>query len=80
MTTNQYDQFDKALLAQIRAGRNTVMQLDSDASGLRALAEPHCRKGLFGDRVPTVRIIDRRLQAMRKRGLLRFNGKGWVAL
>jgi len=78
MSTNQYDQFDKALLAQIRAGRNTVRQLDTDASGMRALADPHRRRDLFGGRVPAVRVIDLRLQALRKRGLIRFNGKAWV--
>lgn len=78
MTKNQYDQFDKALLEQIAAGRNTVRQLDTDASGMRALAEPYRLRGLFGGRVPAVRIIDLRLQALRKRGLIRFNGKAWV--
>jgi hypothetical protein len=72
-----YRDFDQALLAQLRAGRNTITQLDNTASGLRELAGPHCRRGLLGGRVPPVRIIDRRLQALRKQGAVRFNGRSW---
>lgn len=75
-----YADFDAALLAQIAGGRNTMMSLDSVASGLITRAEPFCTKDRYGNRKPAFRIIDRRLQALRKRGKIRFNGKAWVRL
>ncbi len=80
MSSNDYTAFDKALLDAIAAGHNKMASLDSDASGLRKLAEPHELSGLFGKRVPASRVIDRRLQALRKRGDLWFNGRNWVRL
>jgi hypothetical protein len=79
MSNGDYTEFDKALLSAIANGHRTMSLLDSDASGLRKLAEPHTAK-LFGARVPTSRVIDRRLQALRKRGDLWFNGRYWVRL
>lgn len=67
-----YAAFDKRLLQNIVAGRNTFMLLDSVSSGLLPLAEPFCNR-----RTSPYRIIDRRLQALRKRGLIRFDGKVW---
>jgi len=75
--TDRYHDFDQALLAQLRAGRTTMKQLDTDASGLRELSESHRRPGLLSRPVPPVRVIDQRLRALQKRGLVRFTGRAW---
>lgn len=78
MQFDKFQEFDQALLAQIRAGRTTMRQLDTEASGLRKLAWPHCTRGLLSRPVPPPRVIDERLRELRKRGLVRFTGKAWV--
>jgi hypothetical protein len=78
MQFDKFQEFDQALLAQIRAGRTTMRQLDTDASGLRKLAWPLCTRGLLSRPVPPPRLIDERLRALQKRGVIRFNGKAWV--
>lgn len=78
MHFDKFHEFDQALLAQIRAGRTTMRQLDTDASGLRKLAWPLCTRGLLSRPVPPPRLIDERLRALQKRGVIRFNGKAWV--
>lgn len=78
MQFDKFHEFDQALLAQIRAGRTTMRQLDTDASGLRKLAWPLCTRGLLSRPVPPPRLIDERLRALQKRGVIRFNGKAWV--
>jgi hypothetical protein len=75
-----YTEFDKALLTQIAAGRDTMMRLDSAESGLNKLAEPLRVKDRWGHLTPYFRVIDRRLQALRKRGEIRFDGKVWVKI
>ena len=78
MQFDKFHEFDQALLAQIRAGRTTMRQLDTDASGLRELAWPLCTRGLLSRPVPPPRVIDERLRALQKQGVIRFNGKAWV--
>ena len=78
MQFDKFHEFDQALLAQIRAGRTTMRQLDTDASGLRELAWPLCARGLLSRPVPPPRLIDERLRALQKRGVIRFTGKAWV--
>jgi len=80
MERTNYTEFDKGLLVAIALGYNTMSKLDSKDSGLHDLAEPYRRNGLFGEAVPASRVIDRRLQALRKLGKLRFNGRYWVRL
>jgi hypothetical protein len=75
MAKPDYQEFDRALLAQIQSGRNTMARLD-DISILGTLADPHRENG----RTPAFRVIDRRLQALRKAGKLRWDGKVWVVL
>lgn len=77
MKIGKFDDFDNALLAQVRAGRGTMRQLDTDASGLRALAWPLCTRGLMNRPVPPPRMISDRLQALAGEGLIRFNGSNW---
>lgn len=74
---HNYAEFDKSLLMLIVAGRNTMVMLDSVQSGLHRLAEPFCTTDRWGNKTPHFRIIDRRLQALRKKGEIRFNGKIW---
>lgn len=80
MSKPDYTSFDAELLRLIAAGRNRMALLDSrhgDNQGLRDLALPHC-KVINGRRViDPWQIIDRRLQALRKAGKIRHDGKVW---
>lgn len=73
MAKPNYKEFDRALLTQIQAGRNKMMLLDDGESGLPVLAMPF----RDGGGTPVFRVIDRRLQALRKAGKLHWNGKVW---
>lgn len=73
---SKYDEFDKALLDLIANGYNTLTVLDTDKTGLRALAEPHRTNDRFG-KTPYFRVIDRRLQALRKVGKIHYQDKRW---
>lgn len=77
MAKPDYKEFDQALLNQIKSGRNAMKLLIQDASGLRTLAAPHQTIDR-GSKTPVYRIIDRRLQALRKAGKLRWDGKVWA--
>jgi hypothetical protein len=78
MNCPDYTEFDQALLQMISEGWSTMAQLETN-SKLRALAEPHrVKQGLWGVPTPTFRVIDRRLQALRKRGQIRYDGKAWA--
>ena len=79
MEIGKFEDFDKALLAQVRAGNGTMRQLDTDASGLRALAWPLCTRGLLSRPVPPPRVISERLQVLSEEGLIRFNRGKWEA-
>lgn len=69
---SDYSQFDAALLAHIAAGKNTFLQLEHQTD-LKAMAEPFCNR-----LTPPFRIIDRRLQALRKKGQIAYSTKhGW---
>lgn len=72
----KYDEFDKKLLDLIKAGKNKMALLEED-DDLRALAKQHQNADRYGDPVPVFRVIDRRLQALRQRGKLWFNGTRW---
>jgi hypothetical protein len=72
MAKPNYEEFDRTLLAQIEAGIGTMKRLEWIPE-LRALAAPH----QDGVRTPVYRVIDRRLQALRKAGKLRWSGKVW---
>ncbi len=78
MSDRDFQDFDNALLAQVRAGRGTMRQLDTDASGLRELAWPLCRRGLLSRPVPPPRVIKERLQALEQRRMVHYNGTAWV--
>ena len=78
MLYDNYTEFDAALLAQVRAGRGTMRELDTDASGLRDLAWTVARKTLLSRPAPPPRVIADRLQVLFARGVIRHNGKSWV--
>lgn len=80
MQFDRFEDFDKALLAQVRVGPGTMRQLDTDASGLRKLAWPVCMRGLLSRPIPPPRLIDERLRVLQQRGLVRFTGKAWVGV
>lgn len=73
MEKPDYQEFDGALMAYIDAGRNTMLMLDCAASGLARLADQHRKEG----KTPLFRVIDRRLQALRKAGKIIFTRNGW---
>ena len=73
---SKYEALDKAILKNIEIGCNTMTLLDS-VKALRPLIEPHRVKDRFGHLTPEFRVIDRRLQAMRKAGTIRFINKAW---
>lgn len=66
-----YTEFDAALLAHIKAGKNKAMNLEYQGDIIR-LAAPHASTSS-----PVFRVVDRRLQALRRAGKIRFNGKHW---
>lgn len=78
MELNEFAELDKALLAQVRAGRGTMRQLDTDASGLRELAWPLCSRGMMNRPVPPPRVITERLVALEQRGMVHFTGRAWA--
>lgn len=74
MSADKYAQLDAAIVQAIREGKTTFTPLtaavDKQAD---ALAKPDRYGQLDG-----WRVIDRRLQAMRRRGVLQFSHKtGW---
>jgi hypothetical protein len=76
---SKYTEFDAALIAQISVGRNKMVLLNSYSSGLRVSAMPF--RNIDSLR-PTdaFRVIDRRLQYLRKAGKIRFSAGAWEVL
>ncbi len=66
-----YTEVDAELLAQIQAGNNRAKLLCGQARLLKKV-EPFC-----SHESPDWRVIDRRLQALRKKGVIRHDGKVW---
>ena len=79
MLNDKFTDFDAALLTQVRAGRGTMRELDTDASGLRDLAWTVACKNLLSRPAPPPRVIADRLQVLFARGAIRHTGKAWVA-
>lgn len=72
MSKPDYAAFDAELLAQINAGRNKMMLLDTHKP-LLELALPFAA----ASKSPEFRVIDRRLQALRKAGNIHYTGQVW---
>lgn len=64
---NQYDALDAEILDAIDKGVRTFTAIHNR---VEALTKPHSLRNHF-------RVTDRRLQALRKRGLVRFRDKEW---
>lgn len=79
MSKPDYTAFDAELLRLIAAGKNKMMLLDSRKENglLFELAKPHCMTDRSRWGVDPWRIIDRRLQALRKKGKIAFSRNGW---
>lgn len=71
MTKPDYNAFDAMLLDQIRHGKNRMVHLSAHKP-LLEMAKPFCTSRT-GTHYPTPewRIIDRRLQALRKAGKIK---------
>lgn len=72
MSKPDYTDFDALLLDQIRAGKTRMAQLEMHKP-LLELAKPFCAntRTRSGYTTPEWRVIDRRLQALRKAGTIK---------
>jgi hypothetical protein len=66
--THDYTDFDKKMLALIDAGKNTAAAL---TTALDADAKP-----LMSQPKEEFRVVDRRLQALRKKGVITWERRG----
>lgn len=73
MTKPDYSQFDALLLDAIKGGRTSFSFL-ANHKPLIDLARPFCA----GTDTPEWRIIDRRLQALRKAGKIKRASQTWT--
>jgi hypothetical protein len=79
MIMTDYTEFDKALLAEIARAPQNLTRL----MGNRPLCELAKSLGLIdylGNRASMYRIFDRRLQALRRAGKIRYTGRVWEAI
>lgn len=67
-----FTEFDAKLLQLIDAGCNTLSLLET-APGLKPMATKLATAPFYEE----FRVIDRRLQAARRAGKIRYNGKHW---
>lgn len=77
---NNYEKLDFLIVEAVKAGANTFAAIDDGAvhqEALRLREEDKNRRG-YNARL-AYRHIDHRLQALRKRGLIKhLKGQGWV--
>lgn len=76
MTRPDYSGFDAELLAMIGGGINTFAQLQAHQMLFDA-TKPFCALSKSPSGTPPWRIIDRRLQALRKAGRIAYSGGKW---
>jgi len=76
---HDYTNFDAALIEAIKSGKKHMASLED---ALAKFTHPFREKDRWGSLTPEFRIIDRRLQALRKAGRIKFMGKieGWRVL
>lgn len=74
-----YSKFDAALLASIGTRPRNFTELTTRRE-LVALVESLGAKSKSGHPVPTDRIFDRRLQALRRAGRIRYSRGKWEAV
>ncbi|MFP5338444.1 MAG: hypothetical protein ACLGIW_08130 [Gammaproteobacteria bacterium] len=70
--SKDFTAFDAKLLELIETGCNTMRQLEFDP-----VLKPMASKLATGPFYEEFRVIDRRLQAARRAGKIRYNGKHW---
>lgn len=76
-----YAEFDAALLGHIRSAVKPIKMAELESKqDLRELADPHQDVTRWGDVTPVFRVIDRRLQSLRKAGMVRSTTVGWVVV
>lgn len=68
METNRFDNLDAAILKAIDAGLTTYWAI---SQRVQELAKPHTQRPDWS------RVVDRRLQALRKKGAITFEKKEW---
>jgi len=75
MSGNDYTKLDEAIIRAIRGGATTFSSIASQGNGSHVIDEAGVFTGCGVDR-----LIDRRLQALRKLGVVEFKGGklGWV--
>ncbi|WP_454691188.1 hypothetical protein [Achromobacter aloeverae] len=71
---SKYAQIDAAILDAIKAGRTTFAEMQT--SGLMVILAPVCTVDRYGDSQEW-RVLDRRLQALRKAGRITFYKGQW---
>ena len=72
-----YEEFDKILMAEIWAGRGNKGIFTKQASPVSVAAESYRKKDPWRGRTPVARIIEKRLQALRREGRIRWCGVTW---
>jgi hypothetical protein len=70
---SKYEKLDAEIVKEIGAGRNTFSTMRGLVWEFARQVAPRDRWG----RMDEGRVVDRRLQALRKRGLLRYQYKRW---
>ena len=79
MIMKDYTEFDAMLLASIGTRPRNFTELTTRRE-LVALVESLGAKSKSGHPVPTDRVFDRRLQALRRAGKIRYAGMKWEIL
>lgn len=79
MSMTDYSKFDAALLASISTRPRNFTELTTRRE-LVVLVESLGTTDRFGRPAPTDRIFDRRLQALRRAGKIRYTGTKWEIL
>lgn len=70
---SQYDKLDAAIIKAIRRGKTTFLVIERDGAVSNEAASLRVLTG--GE---PFRIVDRRLQALRKKGRIRYVGRQWL--
>lgn len=76
----EFYELDEALIRQIKAGLDTVDKLSTISNPSKTIAERYCVKDPWRGRTPVSSVIRKRLQELRKHGLIVWNGKRWSFL
>lgn len=78
MLADNHMQLDRAIMASISKGWTTVGALSGEAAGLWPMVAPlRMQDPWRGGLTPVSHIMAKRLQELRKQGLIVYEGKGW---